>query len=35
LGARAGRELKTRFLNGKLFNCEHFEEIRQRLAMQG
>jgi len=28
-------ELKTRFLNGKLFNREHFEEIRQRLAMQG
>ena len=27
-------ELKTRFLNGKLFNREHFEEIRQRLAMQ-
>ncbi len=31
----AMKELKTRFLNGKLFNREHFEEIRQRLAMQG
>ncbi|MCX9039632.1 nicotinate phosphoribosyltransferase, partial [Citrobacter portucalensis] len=27
-------ELKTRFLNGKLFNREHFEDIRQRLAAQ-
>ena len=28
-------ELKTRFLDGKLFNREHFEQIRQRLAAQG
>lgn len=27
-------ELKTRFLNGKLINHEHFEQIRQRLAAQ-
>lgn len=27
-------ELKTRFLDGKLFNREHFEHIRQRLAAQ-
>lgn len=28
-------ELKTRFLDGKLVNREHFEQIRQRLAAQG
>lgn len=27
-------ELKTRFIDGKLVNCEHFEVIRQRLAAQ-
>lgn len=27
-------ELKTRFLDGNLFNADHFEEIRQRLATQ-
>ncbi len=27
-------ELKTRFLDGKLLNREHFEQIRQRLAAQ-
>ncbi|HAU8263215.1 TPA: nicotinate phosphoribosyltransferase [Kluyvera intermedia] len=27
-------ELKTRFLDGKLYNVDHFEQIRQRLAAQ-
>ncbi|WP_437887680.1 nicotinate phosphoribosyltransferase [Phytobacter sp. V91] len=27
-------ELKTRFLDGKLYNTDHFEQIRQRLAAQ-
>ncbi|ORJ50071.1 nicotinate phosphoribosyltransferase [Kluyvera intermedia] len=27
-------ELKTRFLDGKLYNVDHFEQIRQRLAVQ-
>ena len=27
-------ELKTRFLDGKLYNVDHFEPIRQRLAAQ-
>ncbi len=29
-----GGELKTRFLDGKLYQTEHFEQIRQRLASQ-
>ncbi|MEJ8323239.1 nicotinate phosphoribosyltransferase [Kosakonia sacchari] len=29
-----GGELKTRFLDGKLYQTEHFEQIRQRLANQ-
>ncbi|MTH47756.1 nicotinate phosphoribosyltransferase [Intestinirhabdus alba] len=32
-GEREG-ELKTRFLDGRLYHCEHFEQIRQRLAAQ-
>lgn len=27
-------ELKTRFLDGKLYNVDHFEQIRQRLTAQ-
>lgn len=27
-------ELKTRFLDGKLYHRQHFDDIRQRLAAQ-